>query len=261
MPAMIHPTALVAEEAQLAPDVSVGPFSVIEGPVVIGAGCKIGPHVYIRGKVVMGSGNTLSCGVVLGEDPQSIPFDQDTDSGLILGDNNTLREYVTIHRSMSDGGNTILGDENFLMTNAHLGHDVVTGNGNVIASNAMFAGHVTLGNRAFIGGGAAFHQFLRIGDLAMVAGYGAISMDVPPFCTTQRDNHLAGLNAIGLRRAGFSTDQRKDLKAAYRILFQRGLSRADALAEADSREWSPPALQLIEAVRTPTKRGVIARHR
>ena len=256
----IHARALVSDDARLAPGVTVGPFSIIDGPVVIGAGSTVGPHVSIRGRVVMGTGNTIGPGAVLGEDPQSIPFDPDTDSGIVLGDNNILREYVLIHRSIHPGENTTIGSDNFLMTNAHIAHDFLCGDHNIIGSNALFAGHVEVGNHAFIGGGAGFHQFMRIGDYAMVAGNATITMDVPPFCTTRRSNRLAGLNAIGLRRAGFTPEERKNIKAAYTLLFLSTLPRDQVFAEADSRDWNPHARQLIEAVRTPTKRGVLARH-
>ena len=256
----IHPSALVSDDTQLATDVTVGPFAIIDGPAVIGSGTAIGPHAYIRGRVVMGAGNTIGFGAIVGEFPQSTSFDPSIDSGVILGDNNILREYSTIHRSMYAGGNTTLGSDNLLMTNAHLGHDVQGGDGNIIGSNVLLAGHIELGNRVFIGGAAALHQFIRVGDQSMIAGLAAISMDVPPVCTTTRIDRLAGLNAIGLRRAGFTPDQRKELKAAYAILFQHGLNRIDALAEIDTRDWSPTVLQLVEAIRNPTKRGVMLRH-
>jgi UDP-N-acetylglucosamine acyltransferase len=255
----IHPSALVSGDAQLADDVTIGAFSIIDGPAVIGAGTVIGPHVYIRGRVAMGSGNTIGYGAVVGEYPQSLGFDPSIDSGVVLGDNNILREYVTIHRSMNDGANTTLGSENFLMTTVHIGHDVQAGDGNVIGSNVLFAGHIELGNRVFIGGAAAMHQFIRIGDFAMIAGQAGISRDIPPYCLTTRTDRLAGLNSIGLRRAGFTPEQRKELKSAFAILFQQDLSRADSLAKADASEWSPAAQKLIEAVRNPSQRGVVTR--
>lgn len=255
----IHPSALVSGDAQLADDVTIGPFSIIDGPAVIGAGTVIGPHVSIRGRVTMGRGNTIGHGAVVGEYPQSLGFDPSIDSGVVLGDNNILREYSTIHRSMDDGANTTLGSDNFLMTTAHIGHDVQAGNSNVIGSNVLLAGHIELGNHIFIGGAAALHQFIHIGDFAMVAGLAGISRDIPPFCLTTRTDRLAGLNSIGLRRAGFTPEQRKELKSAYAILFQQGLSRAGSLAEVDTREWSPAAQKLIEAVRNPSRRGVVTR--
>lgn len=253
----IHPTALVADDVRLADDVIIGPQAILEGAIDIGPGCVIGPRVWLTGRIRMGADNTIGTGVILGSDPQSLTFDPSTESGVVLGSGNTLREYVTVNRATEAGGDTVIGDHNFLMTGAHLAHDVRLGDHNVLANNVLLAGHVVVGDRAFLGGGAAFHQFLQIGDLAMVAGNASITRDIPPYCMTTRDDSLAGLNTIGLRRAGFTPEQRSEIKELYHLLFLHRASRGEALAAAAERTWSEQARKLLEAVTAPGKRGVL----
>jgi UDP-N-acetylglucosamine acyltransferase len=253
----IHPTAIVSDDAQLADDVTVGAYTIIDGPAVIGAGCKIGANAWMAGRVHMGANNSIGHGTIIGSVPQSLSFDPATDTGVVLGSGNTLREYLTINRATEPGGNTSLGDDNFLMTGAHLAHDVCLGHRNVLANNALLAGHIVVGDQAFIGGGAAFHQFIRIGDLAMVAGNASITRDIPPYCMTTRDDSLAGLNVVGLRRAGLTREQRNELKELYRLFFQHRGSREEALAEASTKDWSSYPAKLLAAFTNPSKRGIL----
>lgn len=254
---VIHPTALVSPEAILAEDVEIGPFAVVEGPVKLGAGVKIAGHVLIRGDTEVGEGSSIGWGSVVGADPQDLSFKTATKSGVRIGPHNTLREYVTIHRGSHDGDHTTLGERNFLMTGAHLAHDVHMGDHNVLANNVLLAGHVHLGSRVFLGGGAGFHQFIRIGDYAMSQGNAAISQDVPPYCLVHGQNQLAGLNVVGLRRGGFDTATRANIKAAAKLLFHSGYPIRHALELAAEREWSDAAQLLIDAVASPSKKGVI----
>lgn len=255
----IHPTAVVSSEAILADDVKIGPFAVIEGPVKLAAGVEIGGHAWITGDVTVGERTKIGWGSVVGADPQDLSFDPATNSGVRIGPDNTLREYVTIHRGSKDGCFTTLGEGNFLMTGAHLAHDVVLGDRNVIANNVMLAGHVHVGNRVFLGGGSGFHQFIRIGDYVMTQGNAAISQDVPPYCVAHGQNQLAGLNVVGLRRAGFDAATRADIKAAAKLLFQSGHALSHALELAAARAWSPAAEALVRAVASPSKKGVLSR--
>ena len=255
----IHPTALVSENAQLADDVEVGPFSVIEDGVTLRSGCRVDSHAKICRGVIMGKNNVIETGAVIGGAPQDLGFDPLTDSGVLIGNENTFREYVTIHRSTQAGGNSIIGDENYLMAVVHLGHDTIVGNNNVLANNTMIAGHVTIGNNTFLGGGAGIHQFIRIGDYAMVQGNAGMTRDVPPYCIVHQINHLSGLNSVGLKRAGFTPEERKEIKLAYTILFRSKGTRQENLAEADLQTWSDPASLLIEAVRTPSTKGILTR--
>jgi len=255
----IHPTALVSENAQLDDDVEVGPFSIIEDGVIVRSGCRVDSHAKICRGVIMGKNNIIEAGAVIGGAPQDLGFDPLTDSGVLIGNGNTFREYVTIHRSTRAGGNTIIGDDNYLMAVSHLAHDVVVGNKNILANNTMVAGHVTIGNNTFLGGGAAIHQFIRIGDYAMIQGNAGMSRDVPPYCIVHQINKLSGLNSIGLKRAGFTPAERKEIKLAYTILFRSKGSRSENLAEADLQTWGKAASLLIEAVRTPSSKGILTR--
>jgi UDP-N-acetylglucosamine acyltransferase len=254
----IHPTALVSPDAEIADDASIGPFTVIEGPVKIGGGVKIGGHAWISGRTVIGEACEIGWGSILGADPQDLSFDPAVDSGVILGPRNTVREYVTIHRGSRAGGQTILGQGNLLMTGVHLAHDVRLGDDNILANNVLLAGHVTVGNKAFLGGAAGFHQFIQIGDLAMVQGLTAVSQDVPPYCTAYGINQIAGLNTVGLRRAGFSADDRAAIKRAFKLVYQSGKPREEALAAAASQDWPPPALRFLDAIRSPSRKGVMS---
>ena len=256
---VIHPTALVSDSAQLDNDVEVGPFAIIEDGVILRAGCRIDSHAKICRGVIMGKDNTIEHGAVIGGNPQDLGFNPNTDSGVLIGDGNTFREYVTIHRSTKSGGNTIIGDENYLMAVVHLAHDVVMGNKNILANNTMIAGHVTLGNSSFLGGGAAIHQQIRIGDFAMVQGNAGMTRDVPPYCIVHQINQLSGLNSVGLKRAGFTPAERKEIKLAYTILFRSKGTRDENLAEADLQTWGEAAALLIEAVRTPSSKGILTR--
>jgi UDP-N-acetylglucosamine acyltransferase len=254
----IHPTALVSPDAELADDVSVGPFTVIEGPVKLAAGVRIGGHAWLAGRTTIGAGSSIGWGAVIGADPQDLSFDPKTDSGVTIGARNTLREYVTIHRGSKPGAFTVMGEGNLLMTGVHLAHDVHLGDGNILANSVLLAGHVQVGNKAFLGGGAGFHQFIRVGDLAMVQGLTAVSQDVPPFCTAYGINQIAGLNTVGLRRAGFTADERAAVKRAFKLVYHSGKAREEALAEAASMEWPEPAARFLGAVSNPSKKGVMS---
>lgn len=254
----IHPTAIVSDSAKLADDVTIGAHTIIDGPVTIGAGCKIGAQAWITGKTVLGENNTVGHGTIIGSDPQAHPFDASIDTGVILGSNNLLREYITINRATAPGTNTTVGHDNFLMIGAHLGHDVVVGDHNIIGNNALIGGHVIIGNKVVLGGGAGCHQFIHVGDYAMLAGNATIVYDTPPYCMATREEKLAGLNTIGLRRAGFTPDERMEIKRLYRILFRSDDNRDEILAEAAKTEWSEHAAKLLAAFTNPSKRGILS---
>lgn len=256
----IHPTALVSPDAHLANDIIVGPFAMIEAGVTIGEGCQIGPRAWVKGShTKIGKNNTIGCGSIIGDDPQDTSFDLSIPSGVIIGDNNCIREYVTIHRSTAENGNTTVGNGNFIMIGVHVGHDIVIGNNNNIANYVLLGGHVHLGSNSFLGAGGGFHQFIKIGDFAMVQGNAAISRDVPPFCVAHGQNRLSALNVIGLRRGGFSSAERADIKRAYKLLFRSGGNLKEALLQSESSKWTEGAQRLIDAVRTPSRKGVLSR--
>ncbi|MGC4016636.1 MAG: acyl-ACP--UDP-N-acetylglucosamine O-acyltransferase [Luteolibacter sp.] len=253
----IHPSALVSPEASIADDVVIGPFTVIEGPVKLAAGVKVGGHACISGDTEIGEGCEIGWGAVVGADPQDLSFDRTTRSGVRLGPHNVLREYVTIHRGAKNGAYTTMGEKNFLMAGVHLAHDVTMGSHNVLANNVLLGGHVRVGNRTFLGGGAGFHQFIHVGDFAMVQGNAAVSQDVPPYCICYGQNQLAGLNVVGMRRAGFDAGARNEIKSAAKLLLFSNIPLTQALELAARSEWGAPARALIDAVTSPSKKGVI----
>jgi UDP-N-acetylglucosamine acyltransferase len=254
----IHPTAIVSERARLAENVTVGPFAIIDAGVKIGPGCTVSAQAWITGGTVMGADNSIGYGSIIGADPQDSSFDPATECNVVIGSHNCIREYVTIHRSALAGGSTTVGDSNFLMTGVHLGHDVQMGSHNNLANNVLLAGHILLGDHVFLGGGSVFHQFIHIGDYAIAQGNAAASRDLPPFCVAHGRNELAGLNVIGLRRGGFTPEERLDIKRAYQLLFRGGGNRSEALAEADEAEWTTGARKLLEAARSPSRKGLMS---
>lgn len=253
----IHPTAIVADGAKLAEDVEVGPHTIISAESEIGPGCVIGAHVILEHRVVLCEENKIGHGTILGANPQDLGFDSArVDTGVRIGRRNTIREYVTIHRATAENGDTVVGDDNFIMTGCHLAHDNVVGNGVIMANNALTAGHVRIDDRCFLGGGNVFHQFIRIGMLSMVRGGCRFSKDIPPFLVATGENHVAGINAVGLRRAGISAEARKDIKRAFRLLYQSGLNVSQALEAADGDKWGAEGSLFFAFVREAKKRGV-----
>ncbi|HCA47194.1 MAG TPA: acyl-ACP--UDP-N-acetylglucosamine O-acyltransferase, partial [Armatimonadetes bacterium] len=184
----IHPTALVDPGAELGEGVEVGPFSIIESGVTIGPDCTIGPNCVIRSGVTMGSGNRLDVGVVLGSLPQDAKFKGEP-SFVRIGNNNLIREYVTVHRATGEGEATTVGDENFLMAYTHLGHNVEVGSKCSLASYAGLSGHCIVHDRAIIGGLSGLHQYVTIGRMCMIGGHSRVTRDIPPF-TTAQDNEI-----------------------------------------------------------------------
>lgn len=255
---MVHPTAIISSEAEIDPSAEVGAYAIIEGPAKIGARCKLAPHSQIIGDTVIGEGTTIGRGAVIGETPQDISFTSTTASGVRLGRNNIIREHVTIHRGSKDGAMTEIGDGNFLMVGAHLGHDVKMGDRNILANAVLVAGHVHIGNGTFVGGSAVFHQFIRIGDFCVVQGNGGFSRDIPHYCGAARINRLTGLNIIGLRRQGFSAADRAGIKELFNLVFRSGLNLSQALAAAREKTWSEHAGRLLAFLEAPSKKGVCA---
>lgn len=253
---MIHSTAVIHPKAQIDPSVVIGPYAVIDENVTLGPGCVLGPHVYITGLTTAGARNRFYAGAVIGEAPQDLKYKGDP-SGLRIGDDNTFREHVTVHRANYTGDATIIGSHNLLMGHVHIAHDCVLGNHIIIANGALLAGHVVVSDRAFVSGNCCVHQFVRIGSLAMMQGGSAISKDLPPFCVSRDVNSLCGLNTVGLRRAGIPGEHRMELRRLYHELFRGGRKWKDALAAAREEFNSPPALTLLDFV-SNSARGLCA---
>ena len=251
-----HPTAIIHRDAKFGSDVRIGPYAVIEGPAEIGANCVIQAHAVITGNVRMGDNNSIGYGAIIGADPQDYAFDPATESRVVIGNNNRIREYVTIHRGTGAGTETRIGDNCFLMTGVHVGHNAQVADRVVIANNVLLAGHVHVGQGVFIGGGAVFHQFMRVGRQAIIQGNSAMSKDVPPFLIGCNINCVAGLNSVGLRRSGLSAATRLEIKIAFKLLYMSGLNTAQALAAAKERTWGPEAEAFFEFVASAKKRGI-----
>jgi len=256
---LIHPSAIVSEEAKIGNNVEIGPFSIIDAGCIIGDNTRIGGQAWITNRSEIGHDNMIGYGSIIGGNPQDTSFDESILSHVKIGNHNTIREYVTIHRSTSEGEYTHIGDKNFFMTGVHIAHDVNLGNENIFANNVLLAGHVTVGDKTFLGGGAGFHQFINIGDYAIVKGNGAISCDVPPYTLAHGSNIMSGLNSIGMRRGGISAETRKEIKFLHNLLFQSGLNLSQAIKEAENNHWSPEALKLLNAARNPSKKGMVSR--
>lgn len=226
---LIHPTAVIGPEVDLAADVVVGPYVVIDGPVTIGPGCVLEAHACLCGPITMGPNNTIGHGAVLGKSPQSRAY-RGEPTRLIIGEGNTFREYVTVHRgTVEGGGETRIGDHNLLMVNSHVGHDAVVGSHCTIVNNALIAGHAILGDACILSGHSAVQQRVRIGRLAMLGGMGGTSKDIPPFVLQQGYNCVTGLNIVGLRRAGLPPESINGLRQAFRILYKEGRGLNDSL--------------------------------
>lgn len=234
--AQVHATAIIADGATIAADVRVGPYSVIGDDVTIGEGTEVKSHVSIDGHTVIGARNIIFPFASLGQRPQDLKYKGER-TLLEIGDENTIREYVTMNPgTVGGGGVTRVGSGNLFMNHVHVGHDCIVGDGGIFANAATLGGHVTVGDRAVIGGLAAVHQNCRIGAGAMIGGLAGIAADVIPYGTALGERaHLAGLNLVGLKRRGAAKDEINGLRAAYAALFQSEgtlTERADAVAKA-----------------------------
>ena len=253
---MIHPTAIIHPNARVPASASIGPFSVVDEHVEIGEQCTVGPHVYLTGHLTMGSHNQFHAGCVIGDAPQDLKYKNEP-TRLRLGSHNVFREYCTVQRSNKIAEDTVVGSHNFLMVNSHIGHNCLVGDHVIIANGALLAGHVTVSDKVFISGNCLIHQFVRIGAFALMQGGSAISKDLPPYCIARGDNGVCGLNIIVLRRAGFSSEERLELKNLYRLIFRGGLKKSDAIRlarEKFTRERSKIFLDFI----SESKRGLCA---
>ena len=224
----IHPTAIVDPAAQIDPEADIGPYVVIEGAVRIGPGTRVYPHAYLTGWTEIGANCEIHPGAVVGHAPQDLKY-EGAESYCRIGDETLIRECASVHRGTEPGSATLIGRRCFVMGGAHVGHNCTVADDVILANNVALGGHVSLGPRAFLGGAAVVHQFVRIGELVMLGGAAPITQDVPPYFLTDRTGRCAGTNVVGLRRAGFSAEQREDAKRAYRILYRTGNPRPKAI--------------------------------
>jgi UDP-N-acetylglucosamine acyltransferase len=253
----IHQTALIDREAEIDSEVEIGPYSVIGAGVRIGQRTRVASHVVIEGRTSVGQGNTIYQFATIGSRPQDLKYKGEA-SELIIGNHNTIREYVSLNPGTAGGGMvTRVGDHNLLMMHCHIAHDCLIGSHNIIANGATLGGHVMVQDYVIVGGLVGIHQFARIGSGAILGAGSMVSKDVPPFCNATGDRaRLRGLNLEGLKRRGFTTTAIDALKKAYRIIFQSKLKTKDAL-EKVRREVLPTAeIDILLAFIAQSQRGI-----
>ncbi len=227
---MIHPTAIIDPKAEIGEGVEIGPYVVVEKGVSIGEGTRIRPHVFIGEGTQIGKNCQIFQFSSIGEAPQAFAYKGEK-TLLIIGDNNVIREYVTLNRAtVAGGGKTVIGNNNYIMAYSHVAHDCHIGNQVIMANGATLAGHITIEDYATVGGHSAVHQFCRIGTHAFISGLTGVSQDIPPYMLAAGDRaKLYGLNSVGLKRHRFSVEAIKGLKKAYRIIFRSGMTLENAL--------------------------------
>ncbi|MCK4728909.1 MAG: acyl-ACP--UDP-N-acetylglucosamine O-acyltransferase [Desulfobacterales bacterium] len=255
---MIHPTAIVDPGAEIDSNVQIGPYSVIAGDVKIHAGTIIGPHVTIDQYTTIGADCKIFQHAAIGAVPQDLKFGGEK-SVVKIGRGTTVREFVTIHRGTEAGGGiTEIGEENFLMAYTHIAHDCFTGQKVIFANAATLAGHIRVGNCATLGAFVAVHQFVRIGDYAFIGGMTGVTKDIPPYvlASGMPRARLYGLNAVGLKRHGFSTETMHALKRTYRILFRLGLTLNEGIERVAAEvDQIPEVVNFIEFIKS-SERGI-----
>ena len=257
----IDPSAYVAPTARVDPNAIIGPgtrisdFCIVESDATIGRACLLEPYVYVKRWTTLGDKNEISAGTILGTDPLDKTFTGER-SYLFIGNENKIREHYTISRGTKPESETRIGNGNYIMTSGHIAHNCVLGDNIVVASCSLIAGYVEIEDQAFVSGGVVVHQFSRIGRLAMIGGNTRVNLDVPPFFLYSGFNvQPEGLNMVGLKRAGFTSEQMTTLKDAYRILFRSGMKQEAALAKIESELATPETLHLVQFVRS-SQRGI-----
>ena len=256
----VHPSAIVSSTAQIAPDVKIGPFCIVESGTSIGPACVLEGRVTIKEGTTLGADNRVFEGTILGGLPQHVHIPEKP-GRVVIGSGNVIRENVTVHRALASDHVTMIGDNCLLMVNSHIAHDCHVGNNVIMTNNSMVAGHVVVGDRAYLSGAAGVHQFCRVGTFAMVGGQAHMVQDVPPYVTVDGLSSLVvGLNKIGLRRAGFDQAAIRELMAAYRVIYRSGLRWVDVLEQLRTRFPVGPAALFYEFLST-SARGIVSERR
>jgi UDP-N-acetylglucosamine acyltransferase len=260
---LIHPTAVIHSGANLHPTVKVGPYAVIGEHVTVGAGTDIGAHVVIDGHTTIGTDNRIFPGAAIGLESQDLKYDGSM-SRVVIGDNNLIREYVTINRATNAGAATVVGSNNLFMAYSHVAHNCIVEDNVIIANSVALAGHVYIESGARISGIVGIHQFVRIGQMAMIGGLSRIIRDVPPYTLVNGNPAtVRGLNQVGLQRAGMTADRDgesyRELKQAYRLVYRSGELLDDAIAKMaqwDQNELVNRFRDFVEAAQDPSRRGL-----
>ncbi len=255
---MIHDSAIISDKAAVADDVEIGPYSIIGDGVEIGSGTRSGSHVVINGPTVLGKDNRIYQFASIGDDPQDKKY-ADEPTRLTIGDRNTIREFCTVSRgTVQDAGETVIGDDNWIMAYVHIAHDCRVGSNTIMANNATLAGHVHVGDWVIMGGFTGAHQFCRIGAHAFLGMYSGINRDVPAYTMVSGNPGVPrGINSEGLKRRGFDADQIRNIKDAYRLVYRKGIKLADAIEEIAGLAADHGELELfLESLRS-SERGLV----
>lgn len=250
----IHSTAIIDPQARVHESASIGCYAVIEGPVSIGAHCQIAAHAIVLGATEIGPDCRIHAHAVVGDLPQDRAYSGD-ESYCRVGAGTIIREGVTIHRGTAPGSATVVGERCLLMTNSHVAHNCVLEDEVILVSGALLGGHVHVGERSMVSGNAAVHQFVRIGRLAMISGLAKITQDIPPYLMTNRQGVVVGVNAVGLRRAGFTPADRAELREAYQVVYRSGLGLREAVERLTTKCTTVPAQQLLAFLKETSSRG------
>ena len=256
----IHPTAIIDTKAELHESVDVGPFCVIEANVRVDAGCAIMHGVFLSGWTHIGKDCTIHPGAIVGHSPQDVKYSGER-AYCRIGAGTTIREHVTIHRGTDPESETVVGDECFLLEGSHIAHNCRLGRNVTLINKVLLAGHVCVEDFVTIGGGAGVHQFVRIGERAMVRGGARVPMDVPPFALTDDAGRIAGVNRVGLRRAGIDGEALLDIRQIYRTLYARAARFSEAVAIVAGESHTPAGDRLVAFLTAKSQRGLAGRSR
>lgn len=256
----IHPTAVISPQAELADNVRIGPHAVVQGRVIIGPDCILRPGAMVCGPLLLGRGNIVFSGAILGEEPQHLKYQNELTS-LEIGDWNTFREHVTIHRGTSQSKTTRIGSHNLFLARSHVGHDCVVGDRCTLSNGALVGGHCVIGDNVYLSENCAVHQFVHIGRLALLGACAITTKDIPPFVSQQNVNSVVGINVAGMRQAGMIRRQIQDVEEAFRILFEEGLPLPAALDCLEQSLGGRPAVEEMITFLRKCKRGINLRRR
>ncbi len=255
---MISPLAYIDPEAKIGENCEIGAFAYIDKNVVIGDNCEIMPHASVLYGTRMGNNNKVFHGAVIGGVPQDLKF-KGEDTTCEIGDNNTIRENVTINRGTASRGKTVVGSNNLFMENSHIGHDCIIGNGCIIGNSSKMAGEVVIDDNAILSACVLVHQFCHIGGYIMVQGGSRTSMDIPPYIIVGREPaRYCGLNIVGLRRRGFSNETITNIRNAYRLIYESDNNVSTGLAKIkETIPMTPEIEYIVNFIEKQSERGII----
>lgn len=252
----IHPTAVIDRTAEIDPTAEVGAYAIVEPHVKIGAETRLYPHAYVSSGTTLGRRCQIHPFAVVGHHPQDLKWDG-SPSYTTVGDDTVIREGAQVHRGTMPESTTIIGSRVYMMATSHVGHNCVIGDGVIMVNGALASGHVEIGPRAFLSANSMFHQFIRVGELAMISGGSRILQDVPPFMMCGPAG-VFQTNVVGLRRAGFTREERLEIRLAYKTLYRSGLPFREAIAQVVAMVKTAPGRRLAAFLQIPAKRGYAA---